>query len=263
MLSLLDVDARPVIAHRGASARAPENTLAAFALAADEGADAFELDVHVTADDVVVVLHDPTLDRTTNARGAVAEIPFARVREADAGARFRADDGRSFPWRDRSVRVPALHEVLEAFPRMPCIVEIKTSRASAAVHDVLARHGAADRCVLMSFEPRALDPFGSAPWLTGATSAEALALLRAAVARRPSGPVPYRVLSVPPRWHGVPIPLALLARAARRVGCPTHVWVIDNPAHAQRLWRKGIAGIVTNRPRETLAARHALGAEMR
>src|ERR687883_1387791 len=82
---LLDPNAHPVVAHRGASARAPENTLRAFELALEEGADALELDVHATADDVPVVVHDPTLDRTTNVAGAVAALPLERVHAADAG----------------------------------------------------------------------------------------------------------------------------------------------------------------------------------
>ena len=102
---LLDLDAHPVIAHRGASAFAPENTLVGFERAAAFGAEAFELDVHVTADDQPVVIHDATLDRTTDRRGAIATMTYAAIREADAGARFTTDRGATFPFQGRGIRV--------------------------------------------------------------------------------------------------------------------------------------------------------------
>src|ERR687883_338619 len=126
---LLDPNAHPVVAHRGASARAPENTLRAFKLALEEGADALELDVHATTDGIAVVVHDPTLDRTTDATGTVSKLPLERVRAADAGARFSPDGGRTFPWRGRGLRIPTLDEVLVAFPTTPLIIEIKAASA--------------------------------------------------------------------------------------------------------------------------------------
>jgi glycerophosphoryl diester phosphodiesterase len=93
---LTDPGARPVVAHRGASAHAPENTLAAFEDALRLGVDALEFDVRVTADGVPVVHHDATLDRTTDAAGLVAARTLAALRSADAGARFTRDAGAPF-----------------------------------------------------------------------------------------------------------------------------------------------------------------------
>ena len=93
MNPLLDLSARPVIAHRGASAYAPENTLAAFELAVTQGADALELDVRLSRDGAPVVLHDHTLDRTTNLAGPVRGRTLAELRQADAGFRFTPDRG--------------------------------------------------------------------------------------------------------------------------------------------------------------------------
>ena len=254
-VSLFTPGAHPVIGHRGASARAPENTLPSFARALEEGADAIELDVHVTADGVPVVIHDPTLDRTTDATGAVAALPLARVQAADAGARFTADGGRTYPWRARGVRVPTLDEVLVAHPDTPMIVEIKTPAASPAVAHALREHDAASRCVLMSFEAAALEPFAHGGWMLGATSREAVALLAPAPLRPRAESLRYRILCVPETWHGVPIPMHRLAAAAARLGRPTHVWVVDDPARARRLWRRGVAGVVTNQPAEMIAER--------
>src|SRR5204862_7422311 len=94
---LLDLDARPVIAHRGASGVAPENTLPAFELALRQGADALELDVRLTRDGAAVVIHDATLERTTDLAGPVLAHTLAELRMADAGARFTLDRGRTFP----------------------------------------------------------------------------------------------------------------------------------------------------------------------
>ncbi|HET9465640.1 MAG TPA: glycerophosphodiester phosphodiesterase family protein, partial [Gemmatimonadales bacterium] len=119
MNPLLDLSARPVIAHRGASGHAPENTLPAFDLAVRQGADAIELDVRLTADGVPVVFHDATIDRTTGHRGPLSAISLAELQEVDAGARFTADRGHTFPFRAGGVRVPTLAEVLRGFPEMP------------------------------------------------------------------------------------------------------------------------------------------------
>lgn len=254
---LLDPDARPVIAHRGASGRAPENTVRAFELALEGGADALEFDVRVTADGVPVVIHDASLDRTTDMEGMVAALSLDQLRRADAGARFSMDGGRTFPWRARGIRVPTLAEVLTAFPDVPCIVELKSRAASEPARRALLEHGAQERCIMMSFDEAALEPFRAPPWITGATNSDTQRLLVRILTGRPIGDVRYSALSLPERYRGLPIPLRLLAAAAHRRGWPLHVWQIDSVERARRLWRKGVAGIITNYPSEIREARDA------
>src|SRR5687768_14873397 len=100
-----------LVAHRGGAGLKPENTLAAF-LDADAlwQADMIELDVHATADGHCVVIHDPTVDRTTNGSGAVAAMTLAELQSLDAGYRFTADGGRSFPMRGQGIRVPTIED---------------------------------------------------------------------------------------------------------------------------------------------------------
>ncbi len=255
MNPLLDLAARPVIAHRGASTRAPENTIPAFRLALEEGADALELDVHLTADGVPVVIHDPTLDRTTGARGVVAMEPLERIRQADAGARFSHDGGRSYPWRGRGVRVPTLVEVLAAFPDVPLLIEIKTPRAQHAVRCVLADHGAGERCIVAAFDAAALEVFGEPPFVRGAARVDIWRLWQASLLARPVTRVGYRALCVPERFRGLRVPHRRFIAAARRLGCPVHVWTVNDPGTARRLWRLGVSGIITNVPREIRKAR--------
>jgi glycerophosphoryl diester phosphodiesterase len=132
-----------VIAHRGDPLRAPENTVAAISRAADMGVDSIEFDVHVTADSVPVVIHDATVDRTTNGSGRVVNLEMARIRELDAGSWF--DD--SFA----NERVPTLSEAVEAAGRSYMNVHVKcheneSDRAEKAIVKALREADAVDRC---------------------------------------------------------------------------------------------------------------------
>jgi glycerophosphoryl diester phosphodiesterase len=254
---LLDLDARPVIAHRGASAEAPENTLAAFEAAVRHGADAFELDVRLTADGAPVVIHDDTLDRTTDRSGLVRSQTLAELRSVDAGAKFTPDRGRTHPYRGSDVRIPTLGEVLWAFPRMPVLLEIKEPEAQEAVRKVLLQEDAAERCVVASEDRAALRAFDEAPFARGASGPEISALYWAALVGRRPPAAGYRLLSVPERYRGLPVPTRRFVAAARALGCPVHVWTINEPATARRLWARGVAGIVTNRPGPIASARLA------
>jgi glycerophosphoryl diester phosphodiesterase len=251
---LLDLDARPVIGHRGASGHAPENTLPSFALALAQGADALELDVHLTADGTPVVLHDATLDRTTDRRGPVAALALGAVQEADAGARFTAD-GVTFPYRGAGIRVPTLAEVLRAFPGVPLLVELKVREAQEAVGRVLLEEQAADRCVMAADDGGAIEVFRRAPFVAGACRGDIARLFFGhrfgAAPRRPG----YRLLSVPEYHRGLLVASRGFVAAARARGAPVHVWTVNDAARARRLWERGVAGIVTNYPDRIVAAR--------
>ena len=254
---LLDLSARPVIAHRGASAEAPENTLPAFELAARQGADAFELDVRLTADGAPVVCHDSTLDRTTGDSGPLRARTLADLRGVDAGSRFSPDGGVTFPFQGAAARIPTLGEVLWAFPRMPILIEIKEPEAQESVRRVLVQEDAVARCVAASELTEAVRVFREPPFASGASGPEIAALYRAQLLRRRL-PVPgYELLSVPLRHRGLPVPTRRFVAAARSLGCPVHVWTVNEPATARRLWARGVAGIVTNRPEAIAAARDA------
>jgi glycerophosphoryl diester phosphodiesterase len=250
---LLDVSARPIIAHRGASGEAPENTIPAFELALRQGADAIELDVRLTADGVPVVLHDPTLDRTTSRQGFLRAVTADQLRDIDAGARFTPDCGRRYPFRGTGVRVPTLLEVLRALPLTPFLIEIKEAEAQDAVKQVLLDERAVLRSVLASDQGAALTGFREPPFAVAACARDIGALYRAVLFRRVPASVPYRTLSVPVRHRGLPVPTRAFVAAARRLGCPVHVWTVDNPALAARLWAAGVCGIVTNYPQRMRA----------
>jgi glycerophosphoryl diester phosphodiesterase len=143
-----------VIAHRGSSAYAPENTLAAFQLAADQDADAIELDVDLTRDGHAIVMHDATIDRTTDGHGCVSDLTLEEIRRVDAGAWKSADF--------KGERVPLLEEVFEQVGRWLLInVEIKDmtllgNGVEAQVAALIQKHNLIDRVLISSFNPLAL-----------------------------------------------------------------------------------------------------------
>ena len=180
---------------------------------------------------------------------------MAELRAADAGYRYSTDGGQSFPFRNKDVRIPTLAEVLWAFPAMPVMIEVKEPEVQEAVKRVLIEADATERCVVASEQLGALELFRQEPFACGAAGPEISALYRGVMLRRVPKECRYRLLSVPFRWHGLPVPTRGFVQAARRLGCPVHVWTINDPATARRLWARGVAGIVTNVPDVVRGAR--------
>ncbi len=259
MNPLLDPDARLVIGHRGAAAYAPENTLESFRRALSQGADALEFDVRLSADGVAMVFHDPTLERTTDGSGPLANHTAAQLQALDAGYRFSEDGGATFPFRGRGVRIPTLREVADAFPETPFLIEIKEAGVQNAVAEVLRESGAAARSVVAGNDWQALLRFREAPFSLGASRRD-IARLYFGV----GSPDPLcRNYAVPESYYGLPIPTRRFVRAARRLGATVHVWTVDDARSALRWWRNGVNGIVTNRPDAITASRRLGGAATR
>jgi len=211
------------------------------------GAECVELDVHLSGDGVAVVIHDPTLDRTTDSSGAVAALPVQRIRQADAGVNF-TEDGTAFPYRGQGLRVPTFEDVLRDLGDVPLLIEIKTHRASAEVRRLIEHYGAESRCVVESFDARALAPFRGSRIAIGASSADIKRLLPRVVTRQPVTSLPYSVMCIP-RWQsGIRIPIASLVSLTRPAGCLVHVWTINDPTIARRLWAIGVRGIISDDP---------------
>src|SRR5512133_1950014 len=126
---LSDPAARIVIGHRGAAARFPENTAASFDHAVSLGVDAIEFDLRVSRDGVAVVIHDPSVDRTTNGTGLVSELTLADLKKLDVGAKF-TPDGRTFPWRGRGLQILTFDELLDRYPSIPLLIELKLAASA-------------------------------------------------------------------------------------------------------------------------------------
>jgi glycerophosphoryl diester phosphodiesterase len=225
-----------IIAHRGASEDAPENTLAAFALAAEQGADGVELDVRLSGDGWPVVCHDADVSRTTDGRGRVADLTVDALRALNAGA---------------GQQIPTLDEVFEAFgPRLRYNVELKDAGLGdngleAAVADRIEAHHLGSQTLVSAFNPLAVrrarrhlsraTPLG---FLHQTTLGRYGALLAGATAVHP---------------HHSLVDAAYMRWAAAR-GYRVHVWTVDDPAEARRLLHLGVHAVITNRPATLRAA---------
>ncbi|WP_242340353.1 glycerophosphodiester phosphodiesterase family protein [Anaeromyxobacter sp. SG66] len=242
------VAGRPlVLGHRGASADAPENTLSAFRLALEQGADGVELDVWRCATGELVVFHDEDAARLTGVALSVPDAPFAALRALDVGA-LRGD-------RFRGERIPRLEEVLEALPGAVLNVELKSRLRRAdlglatAVAGVLRRARAGGRVLVSSFDYRLVVAFRvAAPELPVGLLVEAerpRRVLTALATRllRPAAIHPERQLVTPAR-----------ARAWAKRGLAVNVWTVDDPEEARRLAALGAAAIITNAPGRIRAA---------
>lgn len=255
MHPLLDLRQHPVVGHRGNAAHAPENTLESFRQAVSLGVDALELDVRLTADGAVVVLHDPTLDRTTDGSGRVDRLPLAEVQRADAGARFTRDRGQTWPYRGAGLTVPAFEAVLDEFPNVPLLIEIKTPAAASPLRALIEQHGATERCIVAAFDGDALLPFRGSRIALGSSRRDAVRLLLPALFGIDVRDVPYRVMCIPQVYRRIPLPVAGFARSVAGAGVPVHVWTVDDPRVARGLWARGVHGIISNYPAAILAAR--------
>ncbi|HTS89726.1 MAG TPA: glycerophosphodiester phosphodiesterase family protein [Gemmatimonadales bacterium] len=250
MNPLVDLDARPVIGHRGAPAYAPENTLESFREAVNRGADALELDVRRSADGVVMVCHDPTLDRTTDRVGLLGRLSAADLAQVDAGFRF-TDQSGAHPFRRSGVRIPTLRAVIEAFPDVPLLIELKEREVQGALARLLLETGAASRAVLAADDWRALVAFRQEPFLLGASRRDIARLYF----RLPRPDPRCRAYAVPERFARLPVPTRRFVRAAHERQAAVHVWTVEGQDVARRLWRNGVNGIVTDRPDLIRAAR--------
>lgn len=246
---------RPLFfAHRGGSKLAPENTNTAFEKGVSYGADALELDIHQTRDGELVVIHDPTLNRTTNGTGPVATHTLDELRRFDAGYRFTPDGGQTFPFRGQGIEIPTLRAVFERFPDLRINIEIKdpSPEREEALWRVLQEMDAADRVMVGSFSRASLDRFrrltgGRVGTSAGATEVRAFvlsALSRTTRFLRPR----YECLQVPDTYGAIRVVSRTTVEAAHRLGLEVHVWTIDDPAQMRALLALGVDGLMSDRP---------------
>lgn len=239
-----------LLAHRGGSALAPENTIAAFRQAIEWwGADILELDVQATRDGEAVVFHDDTLERTTDGRGAVRARSLAEIARLDAGYHFTADGGRTFPYRGRGVGVSTLAEVMAAFPRHRINVEIKSPAAQDRVWEVVHAARATRRVLIAAGTHANRARFADYPGPVSASGRELRAFYlahRIGLARflRP----PVDALQMPDSYGGRRVLSPGLVRDAHAANLAVHVWTVDEVADMDRLLDWGVDGIVTDRP---------------
>jgi glycerophosphoryl diester phosphodiesterase len=247
-----------VIAHRGGRGLWPENTLYAFRRAVALGADVLEMDIRQIADGELVVLHDATVDRTTDGAGPASALAFAELRRLDAGFRWTADGGKTYPYRNQGITVPALREVFEALPRAHMNLEMKTRSAgmSEALCALIREHGMQNRVVVAAVEQAPMDAFRAAcPRVaTAATRDEVIRFARlSALFLAPLFEPRAEVLQVPERAGSYAVVTPGFARGARQLNLKVDVWTVNEAKDMQRLLALPVDGIMTDYPDRLLA----------
>jgi glycerophosphoryl diester phosphodiesterase len=242
-----------IFGHRGAAGVAPENTLPSFALAVALGVTHLELDVYATADGEIVVLHDPSLERTTNGHGSVTSLTWSAVSALDAGYQF-THDGRTFPYRGQGVRIPKLQEVLDAFPAHGFNIEIKQGGAEAvdAVIEVLRRTSSLQRVLLAAEHDEIMRAIRHAIGERVATSmsvGEVVDFIGRTQRDDWSGyTAPAQALQIPPAHGGIDLVTPATVAAAHRHGMEMHVWTINDTPEIERLLDLDVDGVMSDLP---------------
>ena len=246
-----------VIAHRGGRSLGPENTLYTFRRAADLGVDVLEMDVHRTKDGHLVVLHDETLDRTTNGTGPVDQFTLAELKKLDAAYHWSPGSGTAFPLRGRGLAVPALSEVFKAFPRMHMNIEIKDPDQTElhAFCALIHEYDMNRNVMIASFESGTLQKFRSTcPGIaTSAGASEAMLFYALQKMHLESVYSPAALaLQVPQSYGDMRVVTKRFVEAAHARNLKVHVWTVNGVDDMKSLLQLGVDGIMTDYPQRLL-----------
>ena len=239
-----------IFAHRGGCDLGPENTIAAFDMGMSTGADGLELDVHLSADGVVVVHHDQTMERTTSGSGPIAAQTAHELARLDAGYWFKR--GETYPFRGQGIGVPTLREVLARFRGVPTIIEIKvyTAEMGEAVAREIRRADALDYVCVAGYGLASARAARAA--LPGVAASAAQPEVRLAVYRSilrcPVRRAAYHTYQVPEWAEATRIVNPRFIRHAHSADLKVQVWTVDEEADMRRLLQWGVDGLISNRP---------------
>ncbi len=242
-------DSTLVIGHRGGAGAAPENTVAAIRHGIEAGADAIEFDIHATRDDRIVVIHDDTLERTTDGAGTVEDLTLDELRRFDAGFNFTPDLGRSFPFRGTGIGIPTLEEAVESTEGQPIICEIKTPKAGQLLAEWLPGRPVRERMIVCGFDIEAVRPAAAAARWRCASQRD----LTPFVLLGNLG-IPVRLASdiaaaiVPMRKGVVPVVTRGFVRRCHAAGVGVHVWTVNRTDEMRQLLELGVDGLISDFP---------------
>ncbi len=255
-----------VVAHRGDSAHFPENTLEAFRSAYKMGVDVIETDVHLSKDGFLVIWHDDTLDRNTNATGRIEDHTLEELKIFDAGYTFTTDGGKTFPFRGKGVGLCTLDEALKACPAQRFNVDLKTLGEPIvdAFIKVLEENQAKKRVLGASFhienlkllrkkEPRII---------TSVSRVEVrwyLFLQKAKLLPRKLHKSRQIIFQVPPREGRITVITPSFVKAMHKRNAIIQVWTINDKAEMIRLFRMGVDSVMTDKPALAMEVVQELG----
>ncbi|MCJ7625594.1 MAG: glycerophosphodiester phosphodiesterase [Anaerolineaceae bacterium] len=240
-----------VIAHAG-STLFPTDTIFALEQYADMGVDILEMDVHMTRDGAIVLIHDDTVDRTTDGTGDIRAMSLAEAQSLDAGYYWTQDDGGTYPYRGKGIVIPPLETVFETFPGYPMIIEIKQETTSMAqpLCSLIREHGMAEKVIIPSFSDVATQEFRRAcPEVATAASTGEVTnfVIRNFILLSGTISPDYYAMQVPESRSGIPVVTRLFLWAAQRRNIQVHIWTINEREDMQRFIEMGVDGIMTDR----------------
>jgi glycerophosphoryl diester phosphodiesterase len=241
-----------VMAHQGGKGLWPENTLYAFEHAVELGVDVLEMDIHSTADEILVVMHDDTVDDTTDGTGPIQEYSFDELKKLDAGY-FWSENGETYPFRGRGITVPALEELFEAFPDVLMNIEIKQREPSivAPLCEMIHAYNREDITLVASFDSHTVKAFrAECPSVASAASeseVRAFFILNTVLlsaAYRPQA----EAFQIPEFSGGLHVLTERFVESAARHNIDVHVWTVNEEDDMRRMIDTGVNGIITDYP---------------
>ena len=250
-----------VIAHRGSMTLGPENTIYTFDLALSAGADVLEMDVHPSADGEIMVIHDSTVDRTSNGNGEVRSHTLKALQELDFAWNFSLD-GEGFPLRGQGITIPTLEEIFDRFPDRQLSIDIKEDDSSfaAEVVKLVLKRGKRDQVSLASFFPSIAELLRTTvpPLHVAADRPQAVRLLMTRLpGLRLTGELPSSYM-LPDHLGPLTVASKALIDTVHRAQRRCYFWTIDSQETMRRVLRAGADGIITNRPDLLFAVRKEL-----
>ncbi|WP_052427669.1 glycerophosphodiester phosphodiesterase [Neobacillus niacini] len=247
-----------VIAHQGGELLAPSNTMASFENAANMGVDVLETDIHITKDGHLVTIHDPSVNRTTNGKGNVADLTLAELQVLDAGYHFRDLDG-NYSFRGKGVYIPTVEEMFQTFDDMKIEIEIKDDNPPERIEeiasklwDLIEKYQMEEKIIIGSFDQQILQTFekyakGRVAITAGRQEVKSFVVFHKFFLRNLYVPK-VDAFQIPVEDSGFDLTDQRLIDGAHRLGMEIHYWTIDDPKTMKKLIDAGVDGILTNRP---------------
>ena len=240
------------IAHRGGMALFPENTLLAFHAAVDKyKVDILEMDLQITKDGKVIVLHDDSLDRTTNGKGEVSRLSYEEISQFDGGFRFNNDKGE-FPFRDQGIKVPLFENILEEFSQIFLNIELKGNNRKLIqkAADLINQYKAANRILVgagkFNQNKQIHQILSGCCYYLSQPDIYLFGILGSCGFGRKYWEK-FHVAEIPLHYHGLHV-YPLLRKVADKMGLPIIVWGANDLQAIEKLKADGVDGIITDRP---------------
>ena len=245
-----------VIAHQGGNGIWPGNTMFAFERAVEIGADVLEMDAHITKDNEIVLMHDETVDDTTDGAGLIEDLTLAQLKALDAAYEWSNDNGKTFLHRGMGIQVPTLNEVFEKFPQMRYVIEIKLTEnpIDRPLCDLIRQFNMQDKVLIASFHDEVMRNFRAAcPEV--ATSASRTEVRNFVLLGKVflSGFVVPQYHTIQPPYDpseslGITIMTQRFIRESHAKNIMVEPWTVNDPELMRQYIKWGVDGIITDRP---------------